>query len=193
MSDDENELWEMIKNKKLTTAQVQDIFNGEPPRDESEAQRTRELVEDIIDTSISEWPRFKISWDLDLSAQRFALDGCRELDFKGRYPNGLSLVFVMLTELDAKLIKWNLRTPEEVWSVGDKRKAARCIVHWSDNKKITPPLAIIVGDKIGLGGGNHRLAIARAKEETIIPLLVDPTDKKRLGEIIEFQQAPNIE
>lgn len=190
MSDDEEDIWKTIEGGEFTHAQIIDILDGDPPRDEEETERIATLTNAMIGKPISEWPPFEIAWDFEPRAQRFALDGCRERDFKEDHPDGLSLVFVTMTDLDAKLTKDNLRTPEEVWSVGDERKAARCLVHWSEGRKLTPPLAVIVGTKIGLWGGNHRLAIARAKGETNIPLLVAPTDKEKLGEIIEFQPAP---
>ncbi len=62
-------------------------------------------------------------------------------------------MWVTLSELDAVLQAWNLRTAEEVWSIGDKRKAAKVIVHCFEV------------------GGNHRLAVARAKGETEVPII----------------------
>jgi hypothetical protein len=81
-------------------------------------------------------------------------------------------MWVTLSELDAVLQAWNLRTAEEVWSIGDKRKAAKVIVHCFEGRELSPVwVCPTASGKLGLVGGNHRLAVARAKGETEVPII----------------------
>jgi hypothetical protein len=176
-----------ILSGKWTTSQVFDMLNGEPPRDEVEAQRIRDAALSIVGAPVEQWPSFKVSWDLSLESQRLALDGCSEAEFRRCYPNGLTIVHVHIVELDAHMTSTSLRTRSEVWSVGDKDKAARCLVHWIAGNAMTPPLVTVVGQQVGLAGGNHRLAVARAKGVDSLPILVNPKELDRLSNIVRIQ------
>src|SRR5258708_12730275 len=82
-------------------------------------------------------------------------------------------MWVTLSELDAVLQAWNLRTAEEVWSIGDKRKAAKVIVHCFEGRELSPVwVCPTASGKLGLVGGNHRLAVAPAKAETEVPIIL---------------------
>ena len=151
--------------------------------DESKAdrlERIRQIDEarKLIRLPISEWPEFDVLWNLNPIDFRYSLDGCSVDDFISYYPDGMILSEVSLSELDMQLCKFNQRSAEEVWDVGFDDKAARVLLSWIEGRAITPPLVgrTNITDELCLHGGNHRLAVARAKGETRLPILISPSN-----------------
>ncbi len=144
---------------------------------------------------IIDWPEFSILWDCSETSQHFAFDGeirNSRQEFNKCYPDGLSLRFVFLSDLDEQLCEFNRRTPEEVWGVGIDGKAATIILDWVEERKITPPALTRTNgtSEICLLGGNHRLAVARAKGESVIPVLIDPEHFTFINAKLKLDKEP---
>lgn len=176
----------LLKGRRVTSDYLLAALEGERPEVVDERKRVSEEAEKIEGLPISEWPPFDVLWDTTREAQRFAFDAMNAEAFEKSFPDGLKLVHVRLSDLDVVTTAFNHRTPEEVWSIGSPDKAARCIIHWKEGRALTPVCLISVQGKIGLAGGNHRLAVARAKGETEIPAYVQPKDFDGIAEIITF-------
>jgi hypothetical protein len=141
----------------------------------AERKRINEEADKIAGKPISVWPPFTMKWDTRPSSFHHSQDGVNYEDLDG---SGVTLMWVTLSELDAALQAWNLRTPKEIWSVGDKRKAAKVIVHCSEGRKLSPIwVCPTTPGKLGLVGGNHRLAVARTKGETEVPIIFHDKDE----------------
>lgn len=171
----------------LTFEQALDVLNGEPPHDPVERERMRAAARKLEKLPSSEWPPFDVLWDLSAEGQRFSLDGVTRADFLKTYPFGFRLAWVSIGALDAKLIPFNHRTPEEVWDVGNNHKAARVLLEWIEGRAISPPILHPVDNRqVCLGGGNHRLAVARAKGEVFVPILCDHAEWQEISERLEL-------
>ncbi len=104
----------------------------------------------------------------------YVLDSGKD-DFDAYYPDGLVLKWVSLADLDAKLTPASFRTADEVWNVGDASKAAGVLADWIAGQELTPPaIGCFEKREVPLIGGNHRLAVARAKGIERLPVLIDP-------------------
>ena len=150
----------------------------------AEQQRVAKAATNIQGKPVAQWPPFEVSWDLSPASYHHALDGAKPKHVK---PGELVLVWARLEDLDPVLQAYNLRTADEVWSVGDPSKAARLIVRWSEGQTMTPIwVTPTEPGKLGIVGGNHRLAIARAKGVQSLPLLVRKTELKAIRKILTF-------
>jgi hypothetical protein len=153
-------------------------------REEAEATiaeriRINEEAYKLEGKPVEEWPQFVMDWDTHQSCYHFSQDGAENL-------NGIDVTLMWMTvaELDAVLQDWNLRTPEEIWSIGNKHKAARVIVHCSEGRKLSPVwVCPTMPGKLGLVGGNHRLAVARTKGETDLPIIFHTRDTEAVARL----------
>lgn len=137
-------------------------------------------------TAVFDWPKLKILWDLDPGSQWWALDNATPKQFHIDYPNGLELVWVNTVDLNRDLVGLPFKTKKEMLATRLDKKTRKCIDNWIASKPLTPPYIILSGYKITPAGGIHRLQIARAEGETILPLLVEADQKNDIGEIIPF-------
>ena len=147
----------------------------------NEWDRINALAAQVETRPVSEWPPFEVKWDLTPANYYRVLDGvAADTDL------GSTLILhYPLHVLDAHFSSYNRRTAAEVWGVGNNTKAARAIVFWSEGGLMTPPFIVPVSDQeIGISGGNHRLAVARAKGVTNVPILVRETDRERVIAIL---------
>lgn len=160
---------------------------------EEYAERTRQIAEaaKLVGLSVQNWPQFEVVWDLSPQSQHLALDGLPPDEFAVAYPGGLRLERVHFKQLDAHLCAFNLRTPEEVWGVGTDSKAARVLLSWIEGRGVTPPLVGFTNQtsELMLQGGNHRVAVARAKGEVKIPILIAPENYEAVGQLLDFLPA----
>lgn len=162
----------LVKNGSLTQALAR--LQGTELPDVAEQERRRSRERDLRGKPVKLWPQFDVAWDLDPVNFHKSRDGTSAEDFSALYPTGITLSDVPLSELDAALHENSRRTAQEIWSVGDPDKAAGAIRHWEDRHAMTPPLVDEASDgTITIAGGNHRLAVARAKGETSVPILFD--------------------
>lgn len=173
--------------KAMTTAQVLDMLRGELPHDFRERANRRAKAKKLEGLNIVDWPSFEVRWDLSKEAQHFSLDGETAADFLKSYPEGFRLAWVALEELDENLTEFNFRGPEEVWGVGDNRKAAGVLLDWIEGRAVSPPIVHPVENKqVCLGGGNHRLAVARAKGEVTVPILCAPHEWTAIEAVLQL-------
>jgi len=133
-----------------------------------------------LNLPIENWPDFNITWDKDPNKFYLALDSSNPEHFNSEYPYGVSLATVELNELDNNLNSRSQRTNNEIWKTGDQ-SVASCINTCVKGKKLTPPIIEIHENKLELvvNGGNHRLAVCRAKIVNIITILI-PNDQKKV-------------
>ncbi|WP_431047854.1 hypothetical protein [Roseateles sp. L2-2] len=158
---------------------------GLSPKTAADNQRVWDLATPLIGLPVGEWPDFDLAWDLRLESQHHVYDGVSSSEFAQSHPTGLLVAHVNLADLDAKLTPHSYRTAAEVWGVGNDRKAAKLVVRWSEGMQITPPLVKSFSGQITLPGGNHRLAVARAKGVATVPVLVVPSDREAVQAILE--------
>ncbi|MEH2552910.1 hypothetical protein V1286_000439 [Bradyrhizobium algeriense] len=151
-----------------------------------ERARVRKAADAIEGQPLETWPAFDVRWDLDQRSFYRVYDGANPDQV-----NADELVLipdVSLAAIDAALTPHWHRTAEEVWTVGSPDKAARAIVHWHEGGRMTPPLIIPTSDgRLTIGGGNHRLAVARAKGTALLPVLVKEDQETRVRDILQFQ------
>lgn len=176
----------LLEGRAVTSEYLLAALEGQGPDVVDERKRVREEADRIEGLPIADWPPFDVLWDTRREAQRFAFDGMNAESFEKSFPDGLILARVKLAELDSAMTEFNRRTPEEVWSIGSPDKAARCIIHWKEGRGLTPVCLCPVNGKIGLAGGNHRLAVARAKGTTEIPAYIQPQHFDEIAAIIAF-------
>jgi hypothetical protein len=165
------------------------MTSAEAAAEVAESTRIRAAADEIKGKPISEWPPFEVRWDLAPTSYFHALDGEEPGHVK---PDDLALVWARLEDLDRVLQCYNLRTADEVWSVGDPSKAARVIVHWSEGRAMTPVwITPTTTGTVGIVGGNHRLAVVRAKGEATLPLLVRTTELCAVRAVLPTLSPPN--
>ncbi|CAG19913.1 conserved hypothetical protein [Photobacterium profundum SS9] len=144
-----------------------------------------------IELPVKDWPNFEMSWDLTASAQHFSDDGISQDDFSLAYKEPLLIAWVKMHELDNALYGHSIRKKEEIWSIGCKDKVAKVIAYCVENKQMTP--AHIQPHKslnaITIIGGNHRLAVCRALELEIIPVLIERIYENDLKNIINVDRV----
>ena len=94
---------------------------------------------------------------------------------------------VPLNNVDTALTPYWHRTAEEVWTVGSPDKAAQAIIHWKEGGLMTPPLLVPTDDgRLAIAGGNHRLAVARAKGVLHLPVLTKAHQEAAVREILKL-------
>jgi hypothetical protein len=148
-----------------------------------ERARIRKAADAIEGQPLETWPAFDVRWDLDQSSFYRVYDGA---DPDSVNTDEFVLIpDVSLADIDAALTPYWHRTAEEVWIVGSPDKAARAIVHWHEGGRMTPPLIVPTSDgRLAIGGGNHRLAVARAKGIARLPVLVKKDQETRVRQIL---------
>lgn len=147
----------------------------------AERDRINGLASAIEGTSVANWPPFALAWDTGPENFYRSFDGA-DPDYD---VSDLTCFWYALAKLDAHLASYNARTAEEVWGVGSDLKSAKAIVFWSEGGRMSPPILAAREDgKIGLNGGNHRLAVARAKGATTVPVLVHERDRAEIFKIL---------
>jgi hypothetical protein len=151
-----------------------------------ERARIREAADKIEGKPLEMWPTFDVRWDLDPANFYRAFDGAdpTSIDKNELVP----IQDVPLANVDVALTPYWHRTAEEAWSVGSPDKAARVIIHWEEGGLMTPPLLVPVNDgQLSIAGGNHRLAVARTKGVTRLPVLSKVADEARVRRILRVQ------
>jgi hypothetical protein len=177
---------------KFTSYEMLLIAKGRSPQEAAalaaEQRRINERACKLMNRPVNEWPPFNLQWDVSPANYFHALDGVGPNDVA---TNELKVIWVRLDDLDRVLEPSNARVAEEVWSVGQPDKAARAIVHWAEGRSMTPVwVSHTSPGKLGIIGGNHRLAVARAKKATLVPLLVERKDLTNLHDLIVVQSPP---
>ena len=152
----------------------------------AEKERIFEMKEQYRDLPIQDWPDFTIRWSLEKADQHYAFDGLDPESFFEEYPAGLRVVeSVKIAELDDRLHRVSRQYPNEFWEIGWTGSKAEIILHFVENRALTPPLVCIhSGTLLCIGGGNQRLAVARAKGEEVIPILVKPLEYNKVIDIL---------
>ena len=137
----------------------------------------------------TEWPKLNFNWDTSSESQRFALDGISPADFSQRHPEGFSLGWVPLSDVDKHLCHTSRRNlPDELWTIGDLNKLAKAIAYISRGLPISPPYVCLYKDvALVLGGGNHRYTIAKAINVQEIPIYVAPESKTAVSKILSIR------
>jgi len=131
------------------------------------------------------WPAFDIHWDLSPANFYRVFDGADPCSVTDN--EHVLIPDVSLASIDAALTPHWHRTADEVWTIGSPDKAARAIVHWSEGGSMTPPLLVSTTDgRLAIAGGNHRLAVARAKGVIRLPILVKLADEARVRQILKI-------
>lgn len=147
----------------------------------AERDRINGLASAIEGAPVEDWPPFALEWDTRPESFHRSLDGA-DPDYD---VSDLACFWYPLATLDAHFGSYNARTAEEVWGVGSDRKSAKAIVFWSEGGRMSPPIVAPREDgKIGLNGGNHRLAVARAKGAAVVPVLVHERDRVEIFKIL---------
>jgi hypothetical protein len=177
----------------LTSYEILRIVQGrtlqEARAEYAEKTRIDALADNIKGRPIAEWPPFDILWDTFPESYFRTLDGAESGDVD---PHSLETVWVGSGDLDGILQPYNHRTADAVWSVGDANKAARALVHWSEGRPMSPVWIVPTTPGIvGIVGGNHRLAIARAKGANVIPILVEKKHLETVAGLIKLLPRPS--
>jgi hypothetical protein len=186
-----------IAGKDVTSAELLEMTATGCSLEEARAHfeeraKIRKAADAIKGLPPDSWPTFDVRWDIDPSNFYRVYDGAGT---KSVHTDELLVIpNVPLAVVDAALTPYWHRTASELWTVGDPDKAARAIVHWSDGGLMTPPLLIPTSDgKLAISGGNHRLAVARAKGVGYVPILSKSQKELQVREILKFQYRRVIE
>ncbi|WP_028167344.1 hypothetical protein [Bradyrhizobium elkanii] len=173
---DGEELGQAIATGPISGAELLEMIDTNCTYEEAKArsaERTRinALAEKVMGRPVEQWPAFEVVWTDDPARYYWTFDGA---DPAAVNPDEYRLgAGVDLAKIDAALTKYWHRRADEVWTVGDPRKAARIIIHWSEGVHMTPAMVVPTADSknLTLAGGNHRLAVARAKGVALVPIL----------------------
>lgn len=186
---DANLIFDAIAGRPVTSSELLDIATSgcsfEEARARSEERtRIRKAADAIEGRPLETWPTFDVCWDLDPASFYRVYDGA---DPASVDTNELVLIpDIPLNDIDAALTPYWHRNADEVWTVGSPDKAARAIVHWSEGGLMTPPLLVPTSDgRLAIAGGNHRLAVARAKRAARLPILSKPAEEARVRKILK--------
>ncbi|MFF8799872.1 MULTISPECIES: hypothetical protein [unclassified Methylobacterium] len=172
-SRDTGRMTKLVKDGSLTQALAE--LRGTTIPDPVEEERKRKRERYLRGKAVKRWPAFQVDWDPEPGNFYRSRDATSASDFRAQHPNGVTLGDVPLSELDAALHVGSRRSAQEVWSIGERGKVARAIRHWEDGYAMTPPMLDQASDgTITIAGGHNRLAVARAKGETSVPILFDP-------------------
>lgn len=150
----------------------------------AEHRRIDSKADKLLNVPIAKWPTFNIAWDLSPASFGWALDGRSPT-----LPEGVSLTArtAGLAELDAVLNSYSKRTLDETWTIGDPNKLARVLVHCIEGRQLTPPWITIIDETIGIVGGNHRLAVCRAKALKEIPVLLKESEYEQICRLLPLR------
>lgn len=88
--------------------------------------------------------------------------------------------------LDRRLTHFSHQRPDEFWKIGSYGRKSRIILDFVEGRALTPPLVVLCDDQVLLtiAGGHHRLAVARAKGDLSVPILVEHEHRDRIVEIV---------
>jgi hypothetical protein len=149
-----------------------------------ERSRIRTAADAIEGHPFKTWPSFHVRWDLDPANFYQTYDGADPPD--GGEIDLVLISDVPLSNIDTALTPYWHRTAEEVWTVGSPDKAARAIIHWKERGLMTPPLLVPTDDgRLAVAGGNHRLAVARAKGISYLPVLSKADQEAMVRQILK--------
>jgi len=152
-----------------------------------------ERAKQYVSTSANEWPEMEFQWDLAPSSARRSLDGCSVEEFARSYPHGVKYGWVSLRDLDQVLCRASQVSVAEQWQVRDPGKLAHAIVYIAGGNPISPPLiAPVKGatpSQVYLVGGNHRYAVALAKNLPQIPVCFDPVHEVTLRQLLQIHES----
>ena len=131
------------------------------------------------------WPITEVSWDLAPVSQRYSLDGIQSDVFAKHYSAGFILGWADLVDIDQHLHSSAYRSPDELWTLGSSSKLANVIAYLGNGGSVSPPLLQVVEvegkETIGIAGGHHRFAVAKALNMREIPFYIaDVEQRKRL-------------
>ncbi|WOH66171.1 hypothetical protein [Bradyrhizobium sp. BWA-3-5] len=187
---DEQNFLKETDGRPLTSEEMLEILNTNCTSEEAKSRsqeraRIRSAADRIKGRPPEAWPTFEIRWDLSPAHFYRVFDGA---DPDSVEENECAVIpDVPLANIDAVLTPWWHRTAAQVWSVGDPDKAARAIVHWSEGRLMTPPLLVPTSDgQLAIAGGSHRLAVARAKGVSRLPILVKSAEQARVRKILKI-------
>lgn len=124
------------------------------------------MTKSLKGKSRAEWPEsFEVKWDYSSDNIYLAEDGADPDDYQlGEYLFGEA----DLAEIVEALQGHSRR--ESLWKVSDD-KVVRAIMHWSTGGLMTPPLLSVNMDCLVITGGNNRIAVCRADNQTRLPFL----------------------
>lgn len=153
-----------------------------------ERMRVRTAADAIEGRPPDLWPVFEVRWDFNPLNFYRVFDGAEPTSSAD---NELVLIpDVSLASINSALTPYWHRTADEVWTVGSPDKTARAIVYWCEGGLMTPPLLIPTSDgKLAIAGGNHRLAVARAKLTACLPILSRSAEEKRVRQILAVAEG----
>ncbi|MDN8584389.1 hypothetical protein QY211_09030 [Vibrio alginolyticus] len=137
---------------------------------------------------IDSWPPFQVIWDERSSHVHHYGDGLSPQNIPNRHPNGVKIGDVDLSDLDTVTYYMNRQSVSEFWQIGLASKKSEAIEHWVNGGVMTPVMIIPHenGLQVCVAGGNHRLAVARAKSEVTIPVLFDADHESELLNILKI-------
>lgn len=154
----------------------------------------REIAASVEGKPFSDWPDFDITWDHSIENLHLFADGYSLNKLQSDYPSGLMSAKVKLVELDSKLFRSSFQNVNEFWDIGIKSKKSEAIAHWVLERKMTPcKVTPHEAREIIIAGGNHRLAVCRAKSIEYIPVLFDPKHKQEISKIISLENIQQIQ
>lgn len=177
-----------------TSSELLNVLRSRPIDKLHEKNRIRELSMQYMDLPVEDWPSIKVEWDLSEKSQYYSADGFSEQSFTNSYGEPLSIAWIKMMDLDNALHGASIRKKNETWSVGCKAKVAHLIRHCVEGKPLTP--AHIQPHKglnaLTIVGGHHRLAVCRALELELVPVLVEKkleADLKAIINVIKIENA----
>lgn len=153
-----------------------------------ELERVSKDSEQFINLPIERWPAFQIRWDLNPENYHYAIGINKEEVFNTLFPNGVILAWADLLEIDSILTRQSQRSVDEIWTIGDPLKTAKIILYWNEGNAMTPSFIELYNadnNFLSITGGNHRLAVCRAKGESRVPFLTLPEYKNRINELLK--------
>lgn len=151
-------------------------------------ERRQKAQATFMNMPIADWPNFAVKWDLSEESQRYAFDGCDEVSFKEEYPEGLVVLHCSMKSLDLHLCFHSRQSVGEFWSIGLPENKCVVIQDWVDGFALTPCfIDENTPDGLLVAGGNARLAVARAKGEKVVPILVRPRELDEISSLLRGQ------
>lgn len=181
----------------MTTAEMLAVLKGE--NFETVRQRTElrqeleQAAANYVRTPPEEWPSLHLNWDLSAASMHHTLDGIDPDEFQRAYPNGLTLGWVELKELETVLCRANRVPVNQQWRLRDESKLARMVAYVERGLPLTPVLIThLPGTKeICFAGGNHRYAVALAVDAGArIPVYFSPEDEDNLRRMVQIYPGP---
>jgi len=137
-----------------------------------------------------------VTWDEDPNSYKHSIT--EPSKFSEQYPNSLILRWVSTAALSNNLIDSDAGLNTPLWKHGSSAKLAKAIAFIRLGNRPSPSIVEPVQpqyeqthgtNRLVLAGGHHRFYVARALEESVLPILIRPHQLDAVSNAINLAES----